>query len=68
MNGQIGSQFGGCGLFGLIWIALWLWFGPIMFLILLFRQPFRERQRNLWLTAGITVAPFALAELERLLG
>jgi hypothetical protein len=64
MSGAIGSQFAGSGLIGLLAAILWLWFGPIMFLTLLFSsRRFRERNRNLWWTGAITLAPFLLRML-----
>ncbi|HEX9390758.1 MAG TPA: hypothetical protein VF928_05550 [Usitatibacteraceae bacterium] len=69
MSGAIGSTFGGSGIWGLVWIALWLVFGPVMFLRLLFSsRRFRERNRNMWWAAGITLAPILFAACGRLLG
>ena len=69
MSGAVGSTFGGSGLLGLVWIVLWLVFGPVMFLRLLFSsRRFQERRRNMWWAAGITLAPFFFSMLGRLLG
>ena len=70
MGGQIGSQLGGGGLLGPFCIVIWLLFGPIMFLRLLLQpeaERLRERTRNMWWSAGITVAPLLLRLLGRLL-
>jgi len=70
MGGQIGSQLGSPGLLGAFCVVIWLLFGPIMFLRLLLQpeaQRFRERTRNMWLSAGMTVAPLLFSLLGRLL-
>lgn len=68
MSGAVGSLFGGGSFPSLAWMALWLLFGPIMFMVMLLRpQRFRERRRNMWLSGAVTVAPLFFILLGRLL-
>jgi hypothetical protein len=69
MGGAVGSTFGNSSLLGIFWLLLWLAFGPGLFLTLLFSsRRFPERTRNMWLTAGVTIAPFLFMALGRALG
>jgi hypothetical protein len=68
MGGAIGSQFGGSGILSLVWIALWLLFGPVIFIrLLVSSQRFRERSRNMCIAGAVTVAPVFFIMLGRLL-